>query len=182
MLGFALRTDWLDMFGLREREKRLGAADGNAASGPWQAEMSKRVAPPRVQARTTLEQALAENCKKYGHRFVGEDWREKNRRGNVLLKGTEALRQQAAKRGHEFHCAAEGPTDPKRETVTMTHSGKLLQHLSLTWPHGREWRGHDPLKKNRFSCQSLLCWQVCVGDPVEDNALRHQGLCCYKFQ
>ena len=64
--------------------------------------MSKKDAPPRVQARTTLKQALAENCRKYGHRFVGEDWREKNRRGNVLLKGTEALRQQAAKRGHEF--------------------------------------------------------------------------------
>ena len=146
MLGFALRTDWLEMFGLRERE-RLGAADGNAASGPWQAEMSKRLRLHVCKPGPRSSKPWRRTARSMATDLWAKTGWEKNKRGSVLLKGTEALRQQAAKRGHEFHCAAEGPTDPKRETVTVTHSGKLLQHLSPTWPHGREWRGHDPLKK-----------------------------------
>ena len=36
-------------------------------------------------------------------------------------------------------------------TMTMTHSDKVNQHLSETWPYGHEWWGHDPLEKNRKS-------------------------------
>ena len=35
--------------------------------------------------------------------------------------------------------------------MTMTHSDKVNQHLSETWPYGHEWRGHDSLEKNRKS-------------------------------
>ena len=49
----------------------------------------------------------------------------------------------------------------------MTHSGKVLQHLSVTWPNGHEGRGHDPLKKNLLSFQSLHHWQV--------ECLKHSG-------
>ena len=55
-----------------------------------------------------------------------------------------------------------------------THSGNALQHLSVTWPYGHEWRGHDPMKRNLFNCRSLLCWQVGVGGTVENSAPRHK--------
>ena len=56
-------------------------------------------------------------------------------------------------------------------TITMTHSGKVNQRQSATWPHRREWRGHNSAKKNLVTllCLALLarcalrhCWRQCV--------------------
>ena len=52
----------------------------------------------------------------------------------------------------------------------MTHSDKVNQHQSEAWPHGHEWRGHNPRKKNLLNllCLALLarcanghCWRQC---------------------
>ena len=43
--------------------------------------------------------------------------------------------------------------------MTMTHSGKVIQNLSGTWPYGLECWGHDPCKKKMLNWQTLRCKQ-----------------------
>ena len=51
--------------------------------------------------------------------------------------------------------------------MTMTHSDKVNQHLSETWPYRHEWWGHDPSKK----IESLLVGSALL---TRGNLQRHQ--------
>ena len=91
------------------------AADGNVSSGPWQAEMSKRLHLHGCRPGTTLKQALVEYHKKYGRKFVGGEWKEKNRRGKFWLRGIGKTAAASGGTWPRVHSAPERSERSRRE-------------------------------------------------------------------
>ena len=61
-------------------------------------------------------------------------------------------------------------------TMTLTHSEKVNQHQSETWPYGLERRGHNPVKKESVQTD-MPCsiGKVCNPDTVDDSAQSHMS-------
>ena len=59
--------------------------------------------------------------------------------------------------------------------MTVTHSRKVVQQLSVTWPYGLECWGHDPVeKKNQLGLCTLRVHRV-------EREMESTGVCCDKF-
>ena len=77
-------------------------------------------------------------------------------------------------------------------TMTMAHSEKSIQHLSVAWPYRHEWKGRDPTKKSLLKLMGLArlvrcvhahCWwqRVVTSNTKARKNESNTGCCWYKF-
>ena len=72
---------------------------------------------------------------------------------------------------------------PHLSAPTMTHSDKVIQQQSRTWPYGLECWGHDPVIKNLLNlCTLRSLVALCTRQCTESNGeMESTGVCCDKF-